>query len=329
MAITIFKKGIITVGIILFSMYMFFACTKTTTKVPIVTTQSTIAAIVNNATNLTLLDSILKKTGYILTLDSAGPFTLFAATDVAFTAAGYTDSVIYKDSINYLKRLVLYNLIYGDALTTSQFPQGTNVAFATASVGDSIYITTDSAGVFINGNLIAQSNILAKNGYIQSVQSVLFPPNNGSVFQTLINVSAADTTLSYLLSALNYASTGTTNLDTLLSGKNVYTIFAPTNSAFRAYFGDTINVPIASMGIPADTIAKLLSRHIVNQRIFSSDFIAGSGYPSLVAGDSIVFSPYYPNVLLQKGDSTSLNIVTTNILATNGVIHKIDQVLNP
>ena len=161
------------------------------------------------------------------------------------------------------------------------------------------------------------------------MHSVLFPPNNGSVFQTLINVSAADTTLSYLLSALNYASTGTTNLDTLLSGKNVYSIFAPTNSAFRAYFGDTINVPIASMGIPADTIAKLLSRHIVNRRIFSSDFIAGSGYPSLVAGDSIVFSPYYQNVLLQKGDSTSLNIVTTNILATNGVIHKIDQVLNP
>ena len=117
MAITVFKKALITVAIFLFTTYMFFACTKTTTKVPIVTTQSTIATIVNNATNLSLLDSILKKTGYILTLDSTGPFTLFASTDAAFTAAGYTDSVIYKDSISYLKRLVLYNLIYGDALT--------------------------------------------------------------------------------------------------------------------------------------------------------------------------------------------------------------------
>jgi uncharacterized surface protein with fasciclin (FAS1) repeats len=328
MGITIFRKGIIAAGIILFSVYLFFACTKTTTTVPIVTTSSTIAAIIKNGTNLTILDSILKKTGYILTLDSAGPFTLFASTDVAFAAAGFTDSTIYKDSINYLKRLVLYNLIYGDGFTLSQLPQGIDTPFQTAG-GEFIYVTTDSAGVFINGSLIAQSNVLAKNGYIQSVQNVLFPPY-GSVLQTLQGLSLVDTTLTVLVSALNYASTGmgSASLDSLLaSNGSVSTIFAPTNNAFRAFFGDTTTVSFANY--TADSLIRLLNRHILNGRFFTSDFSFGTSIPTLLTGDSVNFSPFYPNVIVQKDSITTANIITPNILSTNGVIHKIDQVLIP
>ena len=63
------------------------SCTKTTNTIPVVTTASSIAAIVKNATNLTLFDSALSKTGLIKTLDSAGPtspYTLFAPPDAAF-----------------------------------------------------------------------------------------------------------------------------------------------------------------------------------------------------------------------------------------------------
>jgi uncharacterized surface protein with fasciclin (FAS1) repeats len=327
MGIIIFRKGVKISAIIFFAVYLFFACTKTTVKIPVVTTTSTIAAIVKNGSNLTLLDSILKKTGVILTLDSTGPYTLFAAPDAAFTAAGFTDSTIYKDSVSYLKRLMLYHII-GGSYTLAQLPQGVNMPFETASPGDFIYITTDSSGVYINGNLITQSNVTASNGYIHAIQNVLFPPN-GSVLQTLQGLSVADTTLTVLVSALNYINSGgTNNLNALLSGGGVYSIFAPTNNAFRSYFGDTTTVSFANY--TPDSLANLLSRHIVNGRVFSSDFIAGTGIPSLLAGDSINFSPYYANTLVQKDStSTSIGIIATNILATNGVIHKIDTIIFP
>jgi len=336
MGIKFLRNGFVAAGVLLVCLLSLFpACTKTTVTVPVVTSSSLIAVIVKNGSNLTLLDSALHKSGLFSTLDSAAPpyFTLFAPPDAAFATAGFTDSTIYKDSVPYLRRLMLYHMIISlnNGLTTSEFPQGTDVPVATASPGDTIYITVNGNGAFVNGNLLTQTNIVASNGIIHAVQNVLFPAN-GTILNTLNNISLTDTTITFFLNALNYASAGSVNLDSLLGGGgsyagNVYSVFVPTNNAFRSYFGDTTTINFSSFS--PDSLVTLLTRHIVNGRVFSSDFAAGSGIPSLYGVDSVDFSISLPNVLVQNGDSTFANVITTNILATNGVIHKIDQVLVP
>lgn len=333
---TIFRDKIITTGIAFLFFCIFSACVKTTNTVPVVNSSSTIAVIIKNATNLTYFDSALKKTGLILTLDSAGPFTIFVPPDAVFTAAGITDSTIYKASLSYLTRLVRYHLIAGDIYTAailgSTLP-GPNAPTEAASINpstgkvDTLFVTVNATGIYINGNLLTQTDVTGSNGVIHAVSAILIPPT-GSIWQTLYNDSTLnnDSTLTYLVAALNRASMGATNMDTLLSGNGVYSLFAPTNNAFRA-FGftskDTINT------IDPDSLARILSFHVVPGRVFSSDFTISGQLPTLIAGDSISFSPTYTTLLMQKGDSTYSNIITTNIMANNGVIHKIDQVLIP
>ena len=314
------------------------SCTKTTNTIPVVTTASSIAAIVKNATNLTLFDSALSKTGLIKTLDSAGPtspYTLFAPPDAAFAASGITGFTIYGDSVPYLTRLVRYHLIAGETYTAAKIASllaGPNAPYAAASINpytgssDTLYFTVNASGIFVNGSLITQADVTGNNGVIHAISNVLVPPS-ASIYQTLATDSTlgADSTLTYLVAAIRQASKST-RLDSLLSGTSVFTLFAPTNSAFRLPpFNFTSADTIAT--IAPDQLAMLLQAHIVAGRKFSSDFYGQ--LPTLLAGDSIRFSPTYGNVLVQKGDTTFSTVTGFNVMATNGVIHKISQVLLP
>ncbi|MBS1935521.1 MAG: fasciclin domain-containing protein [Bacteroidetes bacterium] len=169
---------------------------------------------------------------------------------------------------------------------------------------------------------ITQADVTGVNGVIQAIQNVLIPPT-GSLFQTLQNISTADTTYSQFIAALNWASTGSTNLDTLLSGGGIFTVFLPNNNAFRNYFGDTLNVSFSDF--TPDSIAAILKYHILQTRQFSPDFAQVAGYPTLLNGDSIYF--FNSGAYLGKTDSTGTGFSTRNIMANNGVIHKINAVL--
>jgi uncharacterized surface protein with fasciclin (FAS1) repeats len=322
----IFFSAIISITVIA-------GCVKSTSTAAI-TPGTSIAGIVKAATNLTILDSAISKAGLVATLDSlnpistAGPFTLFAPVNIAFSNIGFTDSTIYKDSVSYLKRLVLYHLISGQKYYYAALPQGVDYPIPSAS-GDMLYLTVGNGYIFVNGNLVTQGDITAGNGVIQALSGVLIPPS-GTILQTLQSLSStSDTTLSFLFAALQHASSSTAyaNLDSLLSSTtNAYTILAPTNSAFAA-LGDT-TIAVINNANP-DTLARILQCHLLSGRVFSSDF-PQSGSLLSIAGDSLAFVTTFNLTVQSKGDSSiASNITSVNRVATNGVIHKIDKVLLP
>ena len=332
MRMKVFDKRIIFFAIVLITVIA--ACVKTTSISP-VTTGTSIAGIIKAANHLTLLDSAMSKAGLLPTLDSlnpvsvAGPYTLFAPLDIAFANAAFTDSTIYKYSKDSLKRLLTYHLISGQAKYLATFPQGPNAPVPSAS-GDILYITVNSGNLFVNGSLVTSSDVTAKNGVIQVLSGLLLPPIYGNTYKTLDSLSLkSDTTLTFLVAALNRASTSSlySDLDSLLANKDsVFTILAPTNSAFAA-LGDTTIAVIDSLN--PDTLAKILQCHILNGRVFTSD-IPQSGSLTSIAGDSLAFSALGNLTVLSKGDSSApANIISVNRVATNGVIHKIDKILLP
>ncbi|WP_158544308.1 fasciclin domain-containing protein [Pedobacter miscanthi] len=116
-----------------------------------------------------------------------------------------------------------------------------------------------------------------------------------------------------------------TKLSQTLRIYGTMTLFAPTNEAFEKYFKRKGIANISEVN--PDTLRNLLKYHIYNEKYMSSLFVQGSLPTVTVNGAFIKFD-------ISKGlRQTILNgtakIVTLDIPAANGVLHAIDDVLEP
>jgi uncharacterized surface protein with fasciclin (FAS1) repeats len=121
---------------------------------------------------LSTLVSVLTSPGYagvLAALSGAGPFTVFAPTDVAFAKAGVdvTDAATVTEVLKYH---VLSGAIPSSALAPAQ------------SVGtlqsEHVYITKGRNGVFVNGgSKVVIADVMASNGVVHVVDTMLVPPS--------------------------------------------------------------------------------------------------------------------------------------------------------
>ena len=285
------------------------ACKKDTA----IKTDNTINGIVSTTPDFSTLNAAVTKAGLSATLSSAGPFTVFAPTNEAFTASGITSAVLGSLTADQVKNILLYHTIPSKILA-AQVPAGPN-APVTAANGGILYVTNNSNGVFVNGIQVTQANVQASNGVVHVIGKVLMPPSGN-----IVEMAQADTSLSYLVAAVIHA-----NLQGALSGDGPLTVFAPTNNAFRAAGFETI----ASINAadPA-TLASILTYHVIDARVFSSDLTDGEQAPTL-NGQKVTIGLTSGATVKGNANMSPSNIVATNIVATNGVIHVIDQVLLP
>jgi len=293
------------------------SCKKDSVTVP--AGPGTITAQVSAAPNLTLLKSAVVKAGLAPTLDGPGPFTVFAPTDDAFAASGITSTVINSLSAEKLKAILLYHTL-GAKVVAMDVPAGPNAKVVTAG-GDSVFVTKNANGVFVNGINVVTADIAASNGVIHTISKVLLPPAGN-----IVEIASADTTFSFLVAAVVKASTGSTNVAAILSGTSILTVFAPTNNAFRAAGFATIDAVKAAN---ANTLTAILTYHVIPGRIFSSDLTNGA-QPTTANGGKVTIGLSGSSATVKgNANGSASNIIGANIMARNGVIHVIDQVLLP
>ena len=296
----------------------FTAC-KDDDDVPPPNDPGTITAQVSAGTNFTSLKAAVVRAGLAATLDGTGPFTVFAPTDDAFTASGISSTTIAALTPDQLKSILVYHTL-GEKVVAADVPAGPNAKVVTAG-GDSVFVTKNSNGVFVNGVKVTAADLPASNGVIHTIGRVLLPPAGN-----IVEVASLDTTFSYLVAAVVRASTGSTNVAGILSGGSILTVFAPTNNAFRAAGFATI--ADINMADPA-TLTSILTYHVVPGRVFSSDLTNGAE-PVTANGGKVTIALSGSTATVKGGTNTSAsNIVKTDIMASNGVIHVIDQVLLP
>jgi uncharacterized surface protein with fasciclin (FAS1) repeats len=130
---------------------------------------------------------------------------------------------------------------------------------------------------------------------------------------TLIDTLADAGNFSTLLSTL--AATGLT--DTLRSA-GPYTLFAPTDAAFGKLAAGTVEA--LRQDVPR--LKSILLYHVAAGRIAARD--VKSGDLKTLAGSAIVAGVYGARVTLDR-----VKVETTDVVASNGVIHVIDTVLTP
>ncbi len=274
---------------------------------------NTITGIVVANADFSTLKAAVVKADLATTLSSAGPFTVFAPNNSAFAASGITSAVLSSLSAAQVKDILLYHTIPSKILA-SQVPAGPNAAVVAAN-GKTLFVTKNANGVFVNGIKVITADIAASNGVIHAIERVLMPASG-----TVVDVAVGDTTFSYLVAAVTKANLGAT-----LSGTGPFTVFAPTNNAFRAAGFPTI---ASIQAADPTTLASILTYHVIGARVFSSDLTNGA-MPTTVNGGKVTIGLTNGATVKGNGNATASNIIATNILATNGVVHVIDRVLLP
>lgn len=297
--------------------------------------------------NFSILVDALKKTGLETTLTSAGSYTVFAPTNAAFIAAGYTSVGINAltapaDNVAIANlRLILQNHVVGigtksdDLLAagyTRTFASVRVPSSGTTSVNLNVYVNTVGTDVLVNGGVankgakIITANIVASNGLVHVVDGVILLP-------TIVSHIKANPNLSSLLNVVS--STPQASVLTTLNGATAaapITVYAPDNAAFTAATATGGYL----VGKTDAQVTTILRYHLENGNRTSSSATSFTA-PTATADVSVatLFTPNRFTILMgtvkikDVVGTTNGTIKTVNIQGTNGAIHVIDKVLQP
>lgn len=268
-------------------------------------------------TQFSTLVAALTKAELTTALSGTGPFTVFAPNNDAFTKAGITSLTnLSKDALTP----ILTSHVVSGTVKAADVKSGTTPTLNTAN---NIFLSKNSNGVFINGKIkVIAADVTTSNGVIHVIDDVIVPPT-----QTLVQIASSNSNFSELVSLVLAADAG---VATALSNASAsgFTVFAPTNAAFTELYK---TLPKATLLLPANKalLTKVLYYHVIPGRVFSSDLPNVTGeVDAAAASGKLGFNLTGGAKVIGKTSGTS-NIISTDLLGTNGVIHVIDKVLQP
>ncbi|MEM7600716.1 MAG: fasciclin domain-containing protein [Verrucomicrobiota bacterium] len=131
-----------------------------------------IVGIAASDENFATLVAAVKAAGLVDTLKSDGPFTVFAPTNAAFDKLpeGKVASLLEPANKDELVAILTYHVVAGKVMAADVATgnvETVNGAEVSLSVAD---------GVTINGAKVTATDIVASNGVIHVIDSVILPP---------------------------------------------------------------------------------------------------------------------------------------------------------
>ena len=198
--------------------------------------------------------------GLVDTLKGKGPFTVFAPTDEAFDKLpeGTVKSLLEPKNREKLVAILTYHVIPGrwSASDVVSNKYGTTVN------GASFTIRSDKKGVSIDNARVLKTDILASNGIIHVIDSVILPPERPDIVDTARKAGAFGT----LLAAVKAAG-----LCDVLRGDGPFTVFAPTDEAFAKLPKGTVETLLRPEN--RERLQSILTYHVVPGKVLSSEAI--------------------------------------------------------
>ncbi|MFC4220570.1 fasciclin domain-containing protein [Flagellimonas marina] len=241
-----------------------------------------------------------------------GPFTVLAPTDEAFET--FLDGASLDDiPTEVLTQVLLNHVIEGELYSTDLQSLGagytSTLARGVQDANISIFFDT-SDGVTFNGvSSVVTPDVKALNGVVHVVDAVIDLPN-------IVDHAVANPNLTSLVAALTDGG-NTTFTDLLSNEEEEFTVFAPVNDAFAAFTNPNSN-----------DINAILSNHVVVGAAAFSSGLMNSYVNTAAEFDTDENLSLYINT----DDGVTLNgvsnVAIADIVATNGVIHAVDAVID-
>ena len=266
------------------------------------------------AGKFTTLATALKAAGLVDTLKSAGPFTVFAPTDAAFAQlpAGTVESLLANP--DQLRAVLTYHVVAGQVTAADVV----KLHSATTVEGEDVTINAADGMVRINDATVTTADIMASNGVIHVLDSVLMPPSMLSqaplATADIVDTAVAAGDFTTLATALKAAGL----VDTL-KGPGPFTVFAPTDAAFAKLPAGTLDTLLAN----PDQLRAVLTYHVVAGADTAAD-ISQLQQAATVQGEDVLIQAV--DGMVQINDAT---VTEADIMASNGIIHVVDTVLLP
>lgn len=273
------------------------------------TEPGTIAQIASEDARLTTLVSALQAAGLDESLETAGPFTVFAPVNEAFNdlPVGWLAALLDEENEDLLTKILTYHVVPGEAFSTDLSDgqslttlEGT--ALTVSITGGTITIA-DASG---NEVAIVEADIDASNGVLHLTRNIFVPELD---VVEMARISGYSTLVSLVETA---------GLTETLEGEGPFTIFAPTNLAFEGIVA------------PEDEaeLADLLTYHVVPGDLRAADLTDGQVLTT-VQGEDITVVIDGADVSIMDANGNMQAVSATDIAGSNGVIHGLEGVLLP
>ena len=255
------------------------------------------------------LVAAVKAAGLVDALKGAGPYTVLAPTDEAFAKlpAGTVETLLKPENKQQLIDVLTFHVIPAKVLAN----QVRKLDGAKSLNGQRIDIGLEDGALTIDGAKLMQTDIDCSNGVIHVIDQVILPASD--------NIPAVASKAGAFNTLLAAAKAG--GLVPALSGDGPLTVFAPTDEAFAKLPEGTV----ASLLKPENKqqLADVLKYHVVAGRVYSTDALAVKQAATL-QGSKVSISANADGAMVNNA-----KLLTTDIDASNGVIHVIDSVLLP
>lgn len=185
----------------------------------------------------------------------------------------------------------------------------TNSSFTNVTGGQRVEATTDNGNVTFFSGLdqesgVVQADVNFTGGVIHIVDTVLTLPMN-------ISSTVLAANLTSLWGALN-----DTGLATTVDDLRDVTVFAPSNDAFQAIGPALENLTMTDLG-------NILTYHVVNGTVGYSTSLSNTTLQT-ANGNNLTIRIENGTVFVN-----SAKVIMPDVLVANGVVHVIDNVLNP
>jgi uncharacterized surface protein with fasciclin (FAS1) repeats len=146
--------------------------------------------------------------------------------------------------------------------------------------------------------------------------------------KTIVDIAVGSSAHTTLVAAVKAA-----DLVATLQSAGPFTVFAPTNDAFGKLPAGTVESLLKAEN--KATLAKILTYHVIAGNFTATAVLkaikdgGGSVTLSTVSGGKLVASIKDGKVILTDENGGVATVVTTDLAASNGVIHVIDSVVLP
>ncbi|XP_048399687.1 transforming growth factor-beta-induced protein ig-h3 isoform X2 [Stegostoma tigrinum] len=248
-----------------------------------------------NKPGVTKIGDLFRQAGLTSHLEGTEPLTLLAPQDMAFTEVS---PVINEDVRN-----LLLDHIVKDQLSSKYLYHGQKLDTLS---GKKLRIFMYRNALCVENSCIAAHDRRGRYGTMMIMDKILTPPAG-----TIMDILKADDRFSMFVGAIQ-----TAGLTENLNRPGTFTVFAPTNDAILALPSRERNRMI---GDPS-----LLKYHIAEQIL-----VSGGAASQMVRLKSLHGAKLEVGTIKDVLNVNKISVVDSDLMATNGVIHAIDTVLQP